>query len=780
AFADDVAMPTGSTPISIPEVTSITIRGEDQDIEDAVEAVFEQDNNGPTKFIRADLDTEYDLQSAEIVINLVSAGTTVSSNTLTFSGGGTTTRTAGDVNLLNEKYNVTIGSNTYILAADTPNGIISVSDSDPLKVADVTFTTDPSVTTTIYGRAWKRFAGNPWYAQEGLNWVEVNYNVRADSQLPSGTSRSAVPGTMSLATGASAGGCYSGGYFNLDQNLNFMWVSNGGEGRDYQVSAGVEGQVVVHYNIVLDEIEGSQYYTGDVIDQCQEINAAVAEYFDPEGFYVDSGTTVTDILLDFIDWAERNNYFNYNTETSGGVYLYMLDGLAAFDGGALSGWMYTDEGYSPTCNALSSFPERSFPGVSAADYMLTTDDTAIDWFYTTDFTEHYSGSGGGEGSYDVPVNHTEHDNSTSYNYGGGWNDIYGASSIGYMGAEWSSARYAWCFNYRFAGTGSSRLRSSGNPSNKIRIAAMEIEGTYNTSNLALWTSSDSKYIGSTPDSGSNPDYTDVATAVAGFAITAINNSGASYAWSVAGFIAALRSIADDTETQDDYLWREWDWSSDISDTGQFFYFLADVEPNQTVQISYDYYIFGPGYELLNTGKGYRNLIAPGPDSKSAVANWNPGMMSNEEKTRYGIEEIPLQKVEEKAAELNIPLEIVGNFYKSGEKVLYYAHNLVEYEVEPPASTHDTNAPVSKEALIEEINTQMDRNELIIKAFSNVESMNEEDLAIIQKNKAEQVLLINLLNRVQSINEDDSKAIESLWKELWDDILKEALPSQYEK
>ncbi|HWQ73142.1 MAG TPA: DUF4430 domain-containing protein, partial [Desulfitobacteriaceae bacterium] len=173
-----------------------------------------------------------------------------------------------------------------------------------------------------------------------------------------------------------------GGYFNLDQNLNFMWVSNGGEGRDYQVSAGVEGQVVVHYNIVLDEIEGSQYYINNVPAQCAEINDAVEDYFDPDnpnGFYVDSGTTVMDILLDFIDWAETNNYFSYDTETGGGYYLSELDGLAAFDGGDLSGWMYTDEGYSPTCGV---------PGVGANSYPLTTDGTDIDWFYTTDYTEH--------------------------------------------------------------------------------------------------------------------------------------------------------------------------------------------------------------------------------------------------------------------------------------------------------------------------------------------------------------------------------------------------------
>jgi hypothetical protein len=385
-FAAAADRPTHSTTVDTPSsIDHITIGGET--------AFYEQDDNTGTGsedpiYIRAYLDTEYDLESAEIDIYLVSSGTTVSSTELTFTGGGTTTRTASGVNLLNEKYDVTIGSTTYILAADTPYGTISVSPSDPLKVASVTFTTSPNVTATVEGMSVNGYAGNPWYeeqqqVQDGVNWVEIKYYVRADDQLPLGTTLSAVPGTMSLATGATPSGCVSGSYpsytFSLSGPLNIMTVSNGGASRDYHVSAGVEGQVLVYYNIVLDEIEGSQYYTGDVIDQCTEIDAAAAEYFDPEGFYVNSGTTVMDILLDFIDWAEDEEYFSDVTETGGGYYLSELDGLAAFDGGDLSGWMYTDEGYSPTCGV---------PGVGANYYQLTTDGTDIDWFYTIDYTEH--------------------------------------------------------------------------------------------------------------------------------------------------------------------------------------------------------------------------------------------------------------------------------------------------------------------------------------------------------------------------------------------------------
>ncbi|MCB8818494.1 DUF4430 domain-containing protein [Desulfosporosinus shakirovi] len=372
AFADTVTKPTDSSPVTISEVTSITIGGET--------AVFQQDNNGSTKFIRADLDTEYDLESADIQINLVSSGTTVSSSDLTFTGSGTT-RTVDDVDLLNEAYDVTIGSTTYTLAADLPNGTVGVSASDPLKVAAVTFTTSPSVAATVSGTSTDRFAGNPWYAQENHKWTEVSYYIKANSLLPSGSNRSAVPGSITLGSGASASGCYSSGYYDLDQNLNVMTVSNGGDSREYRVSAGVTGQTVkVYYDIVLDEIENDgTYYTGEVVDQCDEINEAADAYFDPDGFYVDSGTTVMDIMEEFTEWAEDEDYFSYATVNSGG-YLSALNGLGEFDGGSLSGWMYTDQGYSPTC---------SVPWVGAADYELTTDNTQIDWFYTTDYYNHF-------------------------------------------------------------------------------------------------------------------------------------------------------------------------------------------------------------------------------------------------------------------------------------------------------------------------------------------------------------------------------------------------------
>jgi hypothetical protein len=366
-------------------------------------------------------------------------------------------------------------------------------------------------------------------------------------------------------------------------------------------------------------------------------------------------------------------------------------------------------------------------------------------------------------AYDNPVSHLDRSASTWYNY----NDIYAASTTGYMGAYWiGGGRSCWEFNFRIVGTGASRY-DDGDPSDLVRIAAMQIEGTSNTNNLALWTSEDSKYIGSTPEtSGDDENYYDIGMALADVAVELISSQGLSYAWTAFGLVSAFLSIVDSENDQDDYIWKQWNWSSDESDVGQFFWFLADVEPNQVVQISCDYMIFGPGYELLNPGNVLYNCYAPGPPSKSMTTDWNPGMMSDEEKEKYGIEEIPAENVNEKAAELNIPDEIVEEFNKSNDEVLYYAHNLPVTEVLP---SHDSSSSITKGSLIDELCNQIERNELIIKAFSNIKDKSDEDRAIIKTNEEELALLKNLLEKAQSIKENDSEGIYSLWNELNDVI-----------
>lgn len=498
---------------------------------------------------------------------------------------------------------------------------------------------------------------------------------------------------------------------------------------------------------------------------------------------IGSGSTVTD--------AKLNLYLVSGTSTYSNIDIYRVNSAwntATITWTIHSGLSKTliSSNNSPSsmvyrCNVTNTV-QSWYSGTTNHGFMVRyTNESVNDWnsFNTANFTGSSTLKPSitityNSGTVQQPISHTEASNSTYYN----WNYIYAASSIGFMGATWIPGRNKWEFSYRYVGTGASRA------DNLVRVAAMEIKGTSNTSNMAIWTSTSPQYIGSTPAStGSNPDYSDIATALAGFAITAINNLGVSYVWSAIGLINAFRSTVNSQSTTNTNVWRSWNWPSDIKDTGQFFWFLVDVNPSQTVQISHEYMVFGPGYELLSAGKGYRNLNAPGPQSLTMmIENWNPGMMSDEEKEKYGIEEIPLEQIEERAAELNISSATLEELYKSGEQVIYFAHNLLEYEVRPSADelNQDKTVSVTKHALIEEINTQMNRNEQIIKAFSSLENAGEEVRTIIEKNRIEQYTLKDLLSKVQLVNGDDLEAIELFWKELWNDILKKSPPSKYEK
>ncbi len=386
AFALDA--PTSRTPLSTPsEVTSITIGG--------VTAGYWQDDNGTAKFIRAVLNpgsTEYDLKHATVVVNLVSAGTAVSSSTpgLTFSGSGTTTRTATNVDLVNKAYNVTIGSNSYILAAGLPDGSVGIAALDPLAVG-VTFS-GQSAAANVYGfNQQNPYMGNPYYTD---GWTFVNYFIK-DALSSTPGDRSDVAGTVTTSATIAgdatqiSGSSYS---FDLSQAVPSITASAGGDIRLYRLFVSDPTTVEVDYLFDFTELgediynENFPYYENngpELRAKADQIQTAINEYTGGEPITVASGTTVMDILLDFTDWANGDNplsidYFPYPTSNSG-TYLSSLNGLGEFDGGALSGWMYTDVPYTLDC---------SVPWVGAADYALTADGN-ITWFYTTDYFNHF-------------------------------------------------------------------------------------------------------------------------------------------------------------------------------------------------------------------------------------------------------------------------------------------------------------------------------------------------------------------------------------------------------
>ncbi len=391
AFAD-VAKPTSHDELqSIPSVfSSVVIEG--------TTAKFEQDSNGSTIYIRAELPntskTEYNLTHAGVVIT-----TTGSIPTVSYNGNTVAVSDVDEndyyytLNLLNRAYSVAVGGNTYTLAAGLADGRVEVSSSDPLKVGG----TLDSVTIDAYGSCQNNpYMGNPYYTE----WTYINYFISAT--LPSGTI-SSITGNLSLASGATLTGAgvtnYTSGNatFDFSNNASFT-VTNGTASRLYRSRVAIDGQTVLikevsgyrNYDLNFSEVKASTYYTATgstVKPKVDEIEAAW-NVFITQGYTAPANSSVMSIIMAFDNWARTTDkpdssgkYYTGTSDFGGGYYLSTLNGLSSSDCGSMAGYMYTDDanGFYNDEHGHSSIP------MIGADGYTMTSSTRIVWFYTIDF-----------------------------------------------------------------------------------------------------------------------------------------------------------------------------------------------------------------------------------------------------------------------------------------------------------------------------------------------------------------------------------------------------------
>ncbi|MEK3834901.1 MULTISPECIES: hypothetical protein [unclassified Paenibacillus] len=377
-------------------------------------------------------------------------------------------------------------------------------------------------------------------------------------------------------------------------------------------------------------------------------------------------------------------------------------------------------------------------------------------------------------AYDTPVSHVDASNSINWPYTTGANKIAASSSIGFMGATWLGTINRWHFDFRFAGTGASRATTSPPIpiNNRIQIARMEIKNTQNPSNMALNSYTDPAFIGSAPESsGSNlPGYYNAAYAVLNFS-TFLLTPMSGFLYNTGSLIASLRNVSDSNTTSASALTRQWNWSTDIADTGQFFWFSADVPANTTSQLSAEYMLLGTGYEVLSAGKRYYNLTAGTARSSNSLAksaaiqdkDWNPGMMTPEEKAECGIIEIPRDEIDQQASKLNIAPSVVTSLKASEDQVFYYATKFPVTE-----SIRPTNEELTpKEKSIQDINDQLDRSETIIDAFQRYDTKNTEQELIIKDHESQELILQGLLQRANQTDENDLRSLSEIQLSLSD-------------
>lgn len=216
--------------------------------------------------------------------------------------------------------------------------------------------------------------------------------------FPTGTVLNNVTGNLTLASGATISGpsSFAYGSFNFT-TTNIITITNGTASRQYNAQLAISGQSVIvqesaggyrNYDINMTELKASSYYTGTVKTKADAILTAWNAYIaTPKTF--PAGTKVMDVMEAFITWAENTNkslstqkYFTNSSDTGGGYYLSVLDGLSAFDCGDYSGYVYSDDSQGYYWNSTSDHSSMATDG--ANDYVFTSS-TRITWFYTVNF-----------------------------------------------------------------------------------------------------------------------------------------------------------------------------------------------------------------------------------------------------------------------------------------------------------------------------------------------------------------------------------------------------------
>lgn len=377
AFASETTAPTSSTTVtSLDGIASVTVEG--------VDAYYQYDDNtgSSVKYIRARLGddkTWENLQSARVAITTTGAVPTVAGATATSSTGNEYIYT---LNLLNTRYAVTVGNNTYYLAAGFEKNIaLSTNDVDPLAIT-VTKLGSTTAGIKVYGSVVQNnYMGNTYYVNNGTNWTDTNvayyisgtYTWLGDSTI--------VTANISKNAAATLGGNYStNGTIDLTVDRPTVTVTYNGQTRSYFVNAVLDTTTSFRvsastYAINFDELNNSEY-ADEFETNVAQIESALNAYY-AKGKVFAATDSVMDVMKDFISFAQ-STYFSGTTNCSD-TYLATLNGLGEFSAGQMSGWCYMDGAYDANCKV---------PMVGAADYALGNA-PLFTWFLTVNYLPHF-------------------------------------------------------------------------------------------------------------------------------------------------------------------------------------------------------------------------------------------------------------------------------------------------------------------------------------------------------------------------------------------------------
>lgn len=385
------AAPTVATDVAHDEITDVTVDGVDADVS------FQKDNNGVNAtFIRILLPSSTavsTLQNLAFTITTdISAGDLEWNNDELELDGAIGEYTCAGADLYNKAYTLSIGGTDYILAAGIAGGKTSVPAGETgvitgARLAGVAATMERDVIESD-------FMGNPYFGEMGYDWTSVTYLISGVT-LPNDTNRAAVVLSYSPYKEANQ--------VTVDLTSGQKEVTI--NGATYQVTASFGDVIVVSKdNYYIDLHEFAKYVSSgeetvaskeDLLHMFQQIQIAQNEYFANGARTFDAGTTVMDVMQDFLNFAygeHKDNTVKYFTmgDSSRGAdvsYIDYINGLSYRQVNRYAGWMYSDDPNGVWKDGAFN-KGCSMPNVMSNAYTMTKD-TKITWFYTTNYMAIY-------------------------------------------------------------------------------------------------------------------------------------------------------------------------------------------------------------------------------------------------------------------------------------------------------------------------------------------------------------------------------------------------------
>lgn len=378
------AAPTSTEDVDHDEITDLTVTN----VTGAAVYYQMDDNDDDDAFIRILLPATTTIDALKNLKFTITTNTALTCDSLAFSKSGNT-YTCNSADLYNKSYTLSFDDVDYILAAGIAGGKNSIPSKETgvitgARLGGVAATMERDIIQSD-------FMGNPYFGEMGYDWTSVTYLI-SDVTLPNDTDRAAV--VLSYSPYKEANQVT----VDLTSGQNEVTIN----GVDYQVTASFGDVIVVskdNYYIDLNELRA---YKGDTVASREDIyhmwiqiEMAQGEYFAKGSRTFPVGTTVMDVMQDFLNFAygeHKDNTVKYFTmgDSSRGEnvsYIDYINGLSYRQVNRMSGWMYSDDPQGIWEDDGVTFRTGcKMPNVMSDAYTMTKD-TKITWFYTTDYTK---------------------------------------------------------------------------------------------------------------------------------------------------------------------------------------------------------------------------------------------------------------------------------------------------------------------------------------------------------------------------------------------------------